>query len=106
MVPHSSPAPLTGRPDQEPTEVRVGGERGQLLPLPWLIAFTRGEDSMQRAAVQEASEEEKLERASSMCSHAGGVKEAARNLLAEPRSAGNEEAWITLAAKPLPQDLF
>ena len=31
--------------------------------------------------------------------HAGGVKEAARNLLAEPRSAGNEETWNTVVPK-------
>ena len=41
---------------------------------------------------------EKLERASLACSHAGGVNVAARNLLTEPRSAGNEETWKTLVA--------
>ena len=39
-----------------------------------------------------------FERASSSCSHAGGVKVAARNLLAEPQSAGNE-TWNTLVVK-------
>ncbi|CAN0596958.1 unnamed protein product, partial [Laminaria digitata] len=34
MVPHASPAPLTGRPDQEATEVRAGGERGHSAPAP------------------------------------------------------------------------
>ena len=34
-----------------------------------------------------------------MCSHAGGVKGAACNLLAELRSAENEETWVTLVAK-------
>ena len=63
------------------------------------MTFTRGGDSGQRDATQEASEEEELERTSSACSHAGGVKVAARNLLAEPRSAGNEQTWNTLMAK-------
>ena len=34
-----------------------------------------------------------------MCSHAGGVKAAARILLAQTRSAGNEETWNKLVAK-------
>ena len=63
------------------------------------MAFTRGGDSRQRDAAQEASEEEKLERASSLCSQAGGIKVAARNLLAEPRSVGNEETWNKMVAK-------
>ena len=48
---------------------------------------------------EEASAEAKLERASSACRHAEGVKVAARNLLAEPRSEGNEEAYNTLVSK-------
>ena len=32
--PHSSSTPITGRPDQEATEVRVGGERGHSAPAP------------------------------------------------------------------------
>ncbi|CAN0518643.1 unnamed protein product, partial [Laminaria digitata] len=69
-----------------------------------LIAYTRRGDLRQRDAAQEASEEAKLERASSACRHAGGVKVPARNLLAEPRSAGNEETWNTLVAKFPPED--
>ena len=34
MVPHTGPAPLTRRPDQEATEARVGGERGHSPPAP------------------------------------------------------------------------
>ena len=60
-----------------------------VLLLPWLLAFTRGRDSGRDAAL-EASEEGKLQRASSVCRHAGGLKVAARNLLAEPRSEGKE----------------
>ena len=63
--------------------------------LLWLMAYTRRGDLRQRDAAQEASEEAKLGRASSACRHAGGVKVAARNLLAEPRSAGNGETWNT-----------
>ena len=70
-----------------------------VLLLPWLMAFTRGRDSRPRDAALEASEEAELERASSACRHAGGVKVAARNLLAEPRSEGNEETWNTLGSK-------
>ena len=44
-------------------------------------------------------QETKLERLSSACRHAGGVNVAARNLLAEPRSGGKQEAWNTLVAK-------
>ena len=70
-----------------------------MLLLPWLMAFTRGGDSRPRDAAHEASEEAKLERASSACRHAGGVKVAARNLLAEPRSPGTEETWSTLVSE-------
>ena len=70
-----------------------------VLLIPWQMAFTRGRDSRPRDAALEASEEAELERASSACRHAGGVKVAARNLLAEPRSAGNEQTWNTLMAK-------
>ena len=51
-----------------------------MLLLPWLMPFTGG-SSRQRDGPQEASDE-KLERAILTCSHAGGVKGAARNLLA------------------------
>ena len=87
MEPHTSPAPLTARPDKEAAAVRAGGERGHTVvpPLPWLIAYTKSEGLSQRHAAQDSSEEAKLERASSTCRHAGGVKVAARNLLAEPR---------------------
>ena len=63
------------------------------------MVLTRGGDSRQRDAAQEASEEEQLERVSSAYSHVGGIKVASRNLLTEPRSAGNEEMWNTLVAK-------
>ena len=63
------------------------------------MAFTRGRVSRQRDAAQEASEEEKLERASSPFSHAARVKFAAGNLLTGPRSAGNEDTWNRLVAK-------
>ena len=34
MVPHASPALLTGRPDEEATEFRPGGEGGHSAPAP------------------------------------------------------------------------
>lgn len=55
-------------------------------------------DSRQRDAAQEASAEAKVERSSSTCHHAGGLKVEARTLLAETRSAGNEETWTALVA--------
>ena len=69
-----------------------------VLALPWLIVYTRREDLRQRHAAQEASIEAKFERASSE-----GVEVAARSLLAEPRSAGNEGIWNTLVAKSPPK---
>ena len=53
--------------------------------------------------LQEALEEAKLEGAPSAYRHAEGAKVAARNLLAKPRSTGNEETWNTLVALFLPQ---
>ena len=70
-----------------------------MLLLPWLIAYTRRGDLSQRDAAQETSDEAKLERASSAYCHTRGVKVAALNLLAEPRSAENENTWNTLVAK-------
>ena len=69
------------------------------LLLPWLMEFSTGGDSRQRDAPREDSEEEKLVRSSSACSHAGGPKVAARSLLVGPQSAGHEETWDTLVAK-------
>ena len=77
---------------------------GVVLLLPWLIAYTRREGLRKRDVSQEALEEAKLTRASSACLHAGGAKMAARNLLAEPRSAGNEETWNTLVVKFPPEN--
>ena len=34
MVYHANPAPFTGRPDQEATEIRVGGEHEHSAPAP------------------------------------------------------------------------
>ena len=83
--PPPTPTPPMGQP-------RVPVKEPLLLPV---------ETAFQLASVADIAgpAEEKLERASSACSHAGGVKVAARNLLAEPRSAGNEETWKTLVTK-------
>ena len=67
--------------------------------LLWLTTFSRGRDSRPRDAALEDSEEAKLERTSSACRHAGGIKVAARNLLAESPSEGNEETWRILVSK-------
>ena len=82
-------------------------ENGDIvLLLPWLMAYTRRRDSRERNAANEDSEEAKLERASSVCRHAGGLKVAARALLAEPHSAGNEETWSTLVTFRRPRRSF
>ena len=56
--------------------------RDAVLLMPWLVAFYGGEDYRQRDAPQEASEKEKLERASAECRHTGAAKVAARKLVA------------------------
>lgn len=90
FVSHAGPAPLTKRPDREAAEVRVGGERGYGPPAPMADGVRQGGGLEQRDATQESSEEAKLERVPSACRHAEGVRVAARNFLAELRSAGNE----------------
>lgn len=62
------------------------------LLLPRLMAFTWEGDSRSMDTDLEASDEAKLELASPACRQAGVVRVAARNLLAKPRSEGNEEA--------------
>ena len=75
-------------------------ESGDMAPLLlWLMAYTRRGDSRQRDTAQEASMEAKVERVSLMCHPAGEVKVAARTLLADPRSAGNDETYGTLVIK-------
>ena len=75
-----------------------------MLLLLWLKAYTRRVDLRQRDAAQGESDEAKLERVSSACRHAGRLKMAARNLLAESRSARNEETWSKLVAMFSPED--
>ena len=75
-----------------------------MLLLPWLMAFSHSGDSRQRDAAQQASLEEKLERASSVCRHAGGIDVAALNLPAKPRPSENAETWNTLVATFLSDD--
>ena len=79
LIPGTSPAPLTGRAETQATEVRAGGERGHSTPAPMADSVNQYPD-------------------------AGGVKVAARTLLAEPRSAGSEETWNVLMAKFPPED--
>lgn len=55
------------------------------------MAHTGGVDTRIRGATHEASEEAKLERATSACRHVGGATVAARTLLVELRSPGTEE---------------
>ena len=47
---------------------------------------------------QKPSEENKLNRASSVSRNAGGVNVSARALLAKPRSAGNDMTWTIFVA--------
>lgn len=62
-----------------------------MLMLPWLIAHTKRGDLRQRDAVQEASEEVRLERTPSACRHEGEVKVTARNFMGELRSVGHKQ---------------
>lgn len=50
------------------------------------------------------AEKATLNRPSSMSRYAGGVKVAARALLVEPPSAGNDMTWTILAAHFRPED--
>lgn len=59
-----------------------------------VLLFRRQQD-----AAQQDSEKEKLERASSVCRHAGEAKAAPQTLLAKARSAGHEETLTTPVAK-------
>ena len=68
------------------------------------MAYSRPGDVRKRDAAQEASDEAILASASSACRHVGGIQVAARSLLTEPRSAGNEETWATLMAELRPED--
>ena len=67
--------------------------------LPWLMEYTKAASARSRGQEQEETEEDKFRRAGQACRHSGGVKDAARALLAEQRSPGNEETWERLKAK-------
>ena len=60
-----------------------------VLLLSWLMTFTRGGDSRSRDATHEAPEEAKLERASSACRHAGGVKSSSTQPSCRATITGN-----------------
>ena len=62
------------------------------------MEYTKARRSRSREATQ-AMPEDKYKRASQACRHSGGVKDAARVLLAEQASPGNEATWERLKAK-------
>ena len=77
--------------------------------LPWLMDYTKARRPRRRGAAQEATPEDKYKRAAQACRHSGGVKDAARALLAEQPSPGNDATWERLRAKfrmkiPLPSN--
>ena len=75
-------------------------ERGDISQvLPWLIEYTRAAATRHRGTPDEQSEDQRFKRASAACRHAGGIKDTARVLLAEPRSPGSEDTWTRLQAK-------
>lgn len=78
--------PQTATP-QEATE-RFAIAAQSSFPLPWLVA-------KKECLPRSFGGEDERDRTSSACrySYAGGGKVAARTLLAEVRSAGNEETW-------------
>ena len=67
--------------------------------LPWLMDYTKARRPRRRGAAQEATPEHKYNRAAQACRHSGGVKDAARALLAEQPSPGNDATWERLRAK-------
>lgn len=75
-------------------------KRGDISSLlPWLIDYTKAASARSRDEVPEETQEDKFKRAEQACCHSGGAKDAARALLAEPRSPGNDETWERLKTK-------
>ena len=62
------------------------------------MEYTKARRPRSREATQ-ATPEDKYKWASQACRHSGGVKDAARLLLAEQASPGNEATWEHLRAK-------
>lgn len=58
--------------------------------IPWHMDYTEATPTRLRVPAREATDEAKLERAMPVCWHQGGGTVAARGLLAEPRTHGNE----------------
>lgn len=80
--------------------VKNSGVAGSLASLlSWLMEYTKGRRPRSRGAVQEDTPDDKYKRASQACRHSGGVKDAARALLAEQPSPGNDATWERLRAK-------
>ena len=75
-------------------------EKGDLTTiLPWFMECTEGAATRLRGAVRAATDAAKFERAALACRHQGGIAVAARSLLAEPRTPGNEATWTTVKEK-------
>ncbi len=75
-------------------------ERGDISQLlPWLIDYTKATATRHREGDVEESKDQRFKRASAACRHSGGIKDAARALLAEPRSPGTEATWTRLQSK-------
>lgn len=75
-------------------------KRGDISSLlSWLMEYTKARRPRSRGAATEATPEDKYKRASQACRHSGGVKDAARALLAEQPSPGNDATWEHLRAK-------
>ncbi|CAB1098462.1 unnamed protein product [Ectocarpus sp. CCAP 1310/34] len=67
--------------------------------LPWLIEYTKAASARSRGPAREDTPDDKFKRAARACRHSGGVKDAARALLADQPSPGNDETWARLKAK-------
>ena len=79
---------------------RTAIKRRDIFPLlPWLIEYTKARRPRSRGAAQEITPDDKYKRASQACRHSGRVKDAARALLAEQPSPGNDATWERLRAK-------
>lgn len=64
-----------------------------------LIGHTKAAGARRRGPTREETQENRFKRAEKACRHSGRVKDAARALLAEQRSPGNDATWERLKAK-------
>ena len=88
------------------TERFKSAERVDLTTvLSWLIDYNEGTATRLRGGARKATEAAKFKRAASACRRQGGIPVAARGLLAEPRTPGNESTRTILKANFTEEDI-